>query len=308
MGKNKHYNKIDTTHGYVENQAMELNMMTYQFHFQNLYELALNRVKWIHLPKGCDARFLEETLLQFGQAIMFQDPKIKGLFYTTRVIATLPLTIYNKSTKFRSIANNGWNTDVAYKDAVMCYDTNSRFPILNHISLFANRLTDIDRTKDINLKIQKTPFIITGPEEKTIEIQNFYNNINNNEPAIFGLTGMMNDVKIEVLPTNVPYLGEELNYSKQLVINEFLTSLGIDNSGLAKQERMTAGEVDTQNGQIMGKRLNTLNPRREFTDDLNRKFKFDPPIQCVWNTDNITDNYNLVTNLEKEIKLEGGNE
>lgn len=298
MGK-KHYNKRPALNkGYVYNQSQQINAMTYQFHYQNLYEIALNRIKWVNLPKGCSSRYLEEVLLLNGTALIFQDPKVPDVFYSTRTAWSGPLNIYNNPTHFRSVGNNGWNVKVPFDKGVVVFETQSRYSTLQHISLFANRLTDLDRTRDVNLKNQKTPYIITGPEEKTTEMINFYRNVDSNEPAIFGLPNFK-DIDVKVLSTGSEFIGKDLNYDKQLLMNEFLTFLGVDNSGLEKQERMTEAEVDTRNSQIMAKRLNYLQPRRDAAKILNERFGLD--IQVVWNTDNETDNYNITHNIEDAI-------
>jgi hypothetical protein len=295
MSKKKHY-RPHSSQGYMYNQSQQLNAMTYQFHFQNLYELALNRIKWLNLPRGCDSRFLEETLLLNGNAIIFQDPKINDLFYSTRVVFSGPLNVYDKPTHFRSVGNNGWNVDVPFEKGVVVFETASRYPTIGHICIFANRLTDLDRTRDVNLKNQKSPWIITGPEEKVQEMINFYKNVDSNEPAIFGLDGLK-EINYQVLSMNAPFIGTELNYNKQLIMNEFMTFLGIDNNGMEKKERMTEEELQVRNSQVMAKRLNYLQPRREAADILNKRFGTN--IQVVWNTDNQTDNYNYVNNVKQ---------
>ncbi len=311
MGK-KHYNKkIDPSNGYAFNQSQYMNELTYRFHFQNLYEIALNRVKWINLPEGCNARFLEETLLTNGNAIIFQDKKFKDLFFSTKVVASAPINVYNNPTKFRSYGNNGWNVFVPWKKGVLVWDSQSRWPTINFISLFANRLMDIDRTRDVNLKNQKTPYIITGPEEKYQEMVNYYKNIDSNEPCVIGLPNFK-DIEVKVLNTGTPYIGTELQYNKQLIMNEFLTFLGIDNPGIEKQERMTQQEVERNQSQIMNRRMNYLSPRREAAELINKRFGTN--IQVVWNTDNETPTYNMKHNLEKaaeagteEVNLNGNN-
>lgn len=297
----KHYKKVDCTSGYGRTLTEMMNGMTYAFHYQNLYELMLNRIKWINLPNGCDARFLEETLILNGAAVIFQDKTIKNLFYSTRVIQQGPPDIYNNMIKFASQGNNGWFVQLNSDRGVVVYDTQSRLPSINALALFANRLTELDRTRDVNLQNQKTPFIITGPEEKQKEMRNFFNNVQSNTPAVFGLSGL-DQIDIKVFPTAVPYIGNELAYNKQLIMNEFLTFIGVDNPGLEKQERMTQHEVERNQNQVMMRRLNYLTPRREAAEKLNKKFGLN--IQVVWNDDILTSNYNLINDLIKQAEYD----
>lgn len=301
MGKKHYKSRPPLDKGFVYNQSESLNRMTYMYHFQNLYEIALNRIKWVNLPEGCNSRFLEETLLLNGQAIIFKKPKLFGgdFFFSTRAIATGPLNVYNNPTKLRSIGNNGWNIKVPWKDGCLIWETKSRYPTINHIPIFANRLAETDRLADVNLQTMKRPFIITGPEEKYQEMVNLYKNIDSNEPAIIGLPSMR-DIDVKVLQTGAEYLGDEMQYRKQLILNEFMTFLGIDNSGMEKQERMTEKEVKRNQGMIMMKRLNYLEPRREAADIINKRFG--THIEVYWNEDNQTANYNMIHNLQLQAE------
>lgn len=301
MAKKHYKGRPSLDKGMVYNQTEMLNEMTYRYHYQNLYSLALNRIKWLNLPDGCNERFLEETLLLNGQAVIFKDWKSK-LFFSTRVMASGPLNVYNNPTKLRSVGNNGWSIKVPWDKGVMVWETQDRYySTLSHLEIFACRLMETDRTSDVNLQTMKRPFIITGPEEKYQEMVNFYSDINSNQPCVIGLPHL-SDCEIKVLQTGAVYLGEELAYRKQLLMNEFLTFLGIDNPGLEKQERMTEEEVERIQSQTMFRRMNYLSPRRDAAKVLNERFGLN--IEVVWNTDNITPTYNLTHNLQKAVESE----
>lgn len=307
MGKKHYKGRPSLNQGFIYNQSEELNIMTYRYHFQNLYSLALNRIKWINLPDGCNTRFLEETLLLNGQAVIFKKPRLFGddMFFSTRVIASGPLNVYNNPTRLRSVGNNGWNLKIPWDNGVVVWETEDRyFSTLQHISIFANRLMDADRVADVNLNTMKRPFILTGPEEKYQEMVNLYRNINSNEPAIIGLPHLT-DININVLQTGAEYLGDKMQYRKQYLMNEFLTFLGIDNAGIEKQERMTSDEVERIQSQTMIRRMNYLKPRRDALKVLKKrypdKFKY---TQVIWNTDNITPTWNVEHNLQKALDLD----
>lgn len=304
MARYKHYKRPNLNDGYVRNQSELLNEQTYMYHYQNLYEIALNRVKWLNLPSGCDSRFLEETLLLNGQAIIFQDEFVKDLFYSTRVVANAPLNVYDNPTQFRSVGNQGWSVNVPYERGVLVWETKSRYPTIQHIGIFAQRLADTDRLADVNLQTLKRPFIITGPEEKYQEMVNMYRNIDSNEPAIVGVP-TLNQIEVKVLDTKVEYLGAEMQYRKQLIMNEFMTFLGIDNSGMEKKERMTENEVKRNSSIIEMKRANYLDPRREAAEELNKRFGLN--IEVVWNHDNISPSWRFLNDLEEQIDNVGVN-
>ena len=154
-------------------QSADLNWMSYINYIDTFIELAVNRYQWINLPKGTDERFLEMTLFTEGSALFFK-PEMIDRYYTTKYVSQGPLNVYDNPTRFRSIGNNGWNYDVTTKNGVIIWDNLTRVPLFRKLEMYARRLADIDRTLDTNLKNQKTPYIITGPEEKQNELRNFF--------------------------------------------------------------------------------------------------------------------------------------
>ena len=279
-------------------QSAELNRRAYNRYLDQFLQLAINRFKWINLPDGVDERFLEWTLVRESCAVMFPLPKIPDRVYATKVIGLGPLNVYDNPTKFRSVGNNGWNIPLDNNNAVLIWNSMTRIPMWSTLEYYAKRMADIDRTFDVNLKNQKTPFIITGPEEKQTEIKNYYTQIDSNEPAIFGLNSLNTDMNINVMNTNVPFLGIELQQVKRDLFNEVLEYLGIESSNTQKRERLIEAEIEANIESTEMMRLDGLNARRQAAEKFNNKFGYN--IEVVWRKDLISDNYNFVNDLSDE--------
>lgn len=279
-------------------QSAELNRRAYNRYLDQFLQLAINRFKWINLPDGVDERFLEWTLVRESCAVMFPLPNIPDRVYATKVIGLGPLNVYDNPTKFRSVGNNGWNIPLNNNNAVLIWNSMTRIPMWSTLEYYAKRMADIDRTFDVNLKNQKTPFIVTGPEEKQTEIKNYYAQIDSNEPAIFGLNSLNTDMNINVMNTNVPFLGIELQQVKRDLFNEVLEYLGIESANTQKRERLIEAEIEANIESTEMMRLDGLNARRQAAEKFNNKFGYD--IQVVWRKDLISDNYNFVNDLSDE--------
>ena len=84
--------------------------------------------------------------------------------------------------------------------------------------------------------------------------------------------------------------------------------LGIGNSTF-KNERQTEDEIRGQKQPTELLALSGLSMRRRAAEKLNRRFEkylTKGPIEVVWNQDNISENYNLLSNMQTQLKLMGG--
>ena len=270
--------------------------------------MALSRFKWLNLPKTCDERYLELTLIMQGQASIAFPRDKKGIFFSTQLAQISRPNIYDNPTRWRAIGNNGFRFDADWNSGVVCWDNRMRYPLLEKINIWARELTDIVRTKQLNRQHQKIPFIFNVPQEMKQQAENIYKQVSGGSPAIIGTSGM-EQFKPEVWMTGVPYIGEELNSEMENIWNEVYQCLGIANQTF-KTERMIEDEVKSQREPSQMARLDSLLCRREAAEKLNDRFNeyLKKPIRVVWNYDNASDNYNFKHDLKQILEVETGRE
>ena len=302
MSNRRRKKLLDSDHYW---QSADYNRRSYAIYRDRLQSLAISRFKWLNLPDGCDERFLEFVLLTNGVAtIATKDPE-SHMWFTTRCTGGGTPNKYENPTKWQSIGPNGWHFNVTAENGVMVYDNMMRIPIQNMIEMYARRLAHIDRTIDVNLQQQHTPFLITGDKAQTNALINTYKQISGGEPVIFGTEAFNQLVKIDCISTGVPFIGQELQIVKQNMLAEIYTMLGID-SLTRKAERMIESEVNVQNEPASLFAMDSLNARREACRQLNENFGLD--VHVVWREDNESDNYNFANNIEKREEGPKGGE
>lgn len=261
------------------------------------------------MPKSCDARYLELTLLFQGIATIAYPKNQKGVFYSTQVAQASPPNVYDNPTKWASIGNNGWQFSCNRNNGVIVYDNQMRTPLLNAINLWAQELTDIRRTKQINRLHQKTPYIIKCAPEQEQQAVNLFKQISGSEPAIIATDGL-NSIDVDVIKTDVQFLSEELSTEELNTWTQIYNMLGIENANY-KSERMVEAEVISQNEPTSIMLLESLNCRRRACEELNERFSeyLEKPVQCVKGIDIESDNFNFEHSLEKqsEVKNDGSN-
>lgn len=298
-------------------QSSRINRALYACFVTQAENVALSRFKWLGLPPTCDERWLERCLLFEGQATIAFPANMPGTFFSTKCAQSGPLNVYDNPTQWRSVGNDGWSFEVNNANGVMVYDNLNRTPVMNQIDVMCRELVDCFRTKQINRMQQRSPYIIKGPRNKKFDLTQVIKQLFGGEPAVVGYQNMMDDISIEAINTQVPYLGKELQEDYENIWNQIYLLLGIRNLPY-KSERRIESEVRTQNEPSDFNRLTALMARRQACDQLNRRFGkyLSEPVRVVWNADNESENYDLATNMAKaaeafDMKLdltEGGDD
>lgn len=283
-------------------QSADLNESIYWYYVNVISQIAMQRFRWINLPKTCDERYLEWCLCYQGVATIAFPKKMKGTFYSTQAVTEGPINVYDNPSKWRSFGNNGWNFFCDNTNGVLVYDNVTRFPIMEGIQLYANELTHIRMTKRMNRMHQQIPWILKGPQEKRQDMANLYKQVAGGEPAILATEGI-EQIEFDAMKTDVPYLGEELAQDEINVWNRIYTMLGIKNTTY-KAERQTEDEIRAQKAPTDLILLASLSERRKAADKLNQRFAqyLTSPIEVVLRQDNLSENWNFQHNIQEQLK------
>lgn len=264
----------------------EMNNLTYIDYYTRLKEYAINTFEWVGLPETVDARYLELILCERGKICFFEDETVG--FMALPVNEYGNLNVYNYPTEHEIYAVNGYTKHRNIENSVTIYNNYLRLPTVLTLSLYAERLSNIQRTIDVNINACKTPYIIIATENQRLALENAFKQIEDNKPVI-AFTNEMNLDNIKALDLKTPYVSDKLTLLKHDVWNEAMTFLGIENSNTDKKERMITDEVNSNDGQIEASRFNMLDARLEACDKINKMFGLD--ISCKFRNDNVQKAY-----------------
>lgn len=245
------------------------NNAAYIQYYNRLTELSVSMFEWKNLPDTVDPRYLELCLFTDGQAVFFKD-EVLG-YLALRSANAGKFNVYNIPTKRRAHASNGYNRNLSDKDSVIIYNNMLHTNSMMDVSLFAERLAEIDRTIDVNVRAQKTPILIKCDETQRLSMVNLYQQYDGNSPVIFGDKNL-NTGAFQVLQTHAPFVGKELTELKVQKWNEALTYLGISNVNITKKERMITDEVMRNQGGVIASRYSRLESRRDACNKINSMF------------------------------------
>lgn len=284
------------------NEEIFLNSWTTIDYLNRLKEYALNMFEWINLPKTVDARFIELVLFEEGKINFFED-KLIG-FLALRVNESGKQNVYNEFDKKYIYANNGFSRVRNLRNSVTIYNNYLRTPTYTTVNLYAIRLARVTRAIDLNIEAQKTPVLITCPENQKLSLKNVYEQYKGNAPVIY-TDSEFNLDSIKVLKTDAPFVVDKLTLYKHDIWNEVMTFLGVNNSNQDKKERLVANEVDANDEQIEQARFNMLDARKDACKKINDMFGLN--IDVKFRNDNVQKAYeeNKINEMFPDLQKEG---
>ena len=160
--------------------------------------LSKSLFEWHNLPNEINEKWIEEYLFTNGECLFYKDPNIG--FMVTKMADTGKLNYYNEPTKVTPYA-----VDYLYKgeqlinneNCVIIRNNDNSIPTYPTIQLFSQKLTNIDRTIDINIMNQKTPIVIACTDKQKLSMKQVINQRNENEIAIYGDKNLdLNQIKL----------------------------------------------------------------------------------------------------------------
>lgn len=253
-----------------------MNQATYKAWRNHLFELALASFEWEGLPPEIDPRFIEYILIKRGVGGFFALKRGTDQWGFCPATPRGRLNMYMNPNEVQLTAPTGgepwyrhayyWVMDNVLRkpDAALCYDRKSRAPFMPVIELFARRLAAIDRTVDVNVMAQQTPYIVTTNEGGRRDAENLMMEIVGHSAVLTLDERAVDNFGVNVLNTQAPYIADKLLVDQAKILNTFMTMCGIDNTNTEKRERMIDAEATSNNESIMIVRNSRLRCREEF--------------------------------------------
>lgn len=274
----------------MKREADRLNTETELYWYYRLIEIALNGIKWKNLPPEIDPRYLELALLFCGSAIFFRDEDAGFAVWRFAPIGTF--NHYRDPRRRRAIPEMGnvYNRTLTEEDSIIIWNNLTRTPDTLALRHYARKIADVDRTIDVNVRVQKTPKLVLCTEQQRVTFENLIDKYDGNLPFIFGNKTLKEAGSIEVLDTSAPFVANDLSALKRQLIAEAWTYFGVENSSSEKKERLVSDEVTSNLGAVEMARECRLNARRQACDQINRMFAdyLTEPVSVEYNAPNTT--------------------
>ena len=250
--------------------SARMNNDTYLTYYNRLVGIALSMFEWHNLPDTVDERFMEMALFGDGKALFFKDD-VMG-FLCLQFFGTAPLNVYRIPMTRYAYSANGYHANFDESNSVIIWNNVTHTNSFIDVDIASQRLYEIQRTIDTNIKAQKTPILITAKSEnEKMSLKNAYMQYDGNSPFIFTYKDF-DPNNIKALTTQAPYVADVLFNAKKEIWNEVLSSLGIPVTDRVKRERLLAAEIAGDKASSVAQQFVRLNPRKKACEEINKMF------------------------------------
>ena len=227
------------------NQNEINNIMTESFLYDRFRLLMLNQFKWTGLDElNIKERHIEQLLFDKGCAVFFEDKELGHL--CLEVSGSGKQNVYGDYLKYRA-TGFGYTKEISADDAVIIENNKMFMPTNKAVLFFVERLFDLVRTMDVNVKQLKLQTLFSATDKNILTVKKIIKEIDENNWAIIKDQTLQIDEIIKAIPTNVKCLTGELTDRYNAVMNEALTYFGINNSNTDKRERLITDEANANN-------------------------------------------------------------
>ncbi len=245
-----------------------LNDVTYRVHFDKNKLICMNAHEWSGLPEGIEPRHIEKWLFSNGFCCFFK--RKQGSFMVLECSSDGRQNVYGDPTGYR-ITGFGYQTHRSAEECVIIKNNLLSIPTEPFIIHYVNKITEAERTMDVNIKACKTPVVFACDDKDVLTFKRIFQQVDGNVPAIFADKGLNLD-SIQAFLTGVKFMGIELMDYKASVESDLLTFQGQNNTPVDKKERLITDEAEANNQLIQSFADLQLEARQKACEEINAMF------------------------------------
>lgn len=204
------------------------------------------------LPEDLPKRYLLKVLREKG-----------GIAYDKITRLYLPfvekgIDVYGLPQEYTLIGFNGFVVSRKPEEVVILRANDLKYPIEEYFEQQINKLVDLDLAIEQNLDAIRTCSIAeVSDESQLLSLANEYQAKRLGATVIFKNKKSMTGAEIKVSETNAQYLVDKLLENRKKVLNETLSSIGINMPNIDKRERVQNEEIRASQGYALDS-LNAL--------------------------------------------------
>lgn len=241
----------------------------YKRQYVALAENVYNIVNLNEVAPFMDYSYVNKQLVYQGSIAFFMDEYLGLLALPYNNVGRLD--VYGRPITIQVYGRNGYVRKLDKGEYVIMYDNRSKQALITDILQYAERISLIQRTMDINITQQRTPRIWKTKTENKKTIQDLMDGVSANDEAILTYDNLeIDDTNIVLSPA--PFVADKLSEQKDKLWNEFLRLIGIANTSFQKKERNIRDEIFISQAGTIASRFTRFNARVDAINKMNEKW------------------------------------
>lgn len=252
-----------------------LNNLTYRVLYDKFRLVSMNAFEWGNLGDDLESRHVETILFEKGCAGYFRAADMD--YMCLPVMPSGKVNVNGDPTGYIAYGN-GFRQYVPAEDIVIIENNLLRLATHDFVMFYVNKLAEIERTMDVNIKACKTPIVFACDDKDLLTFKSIFNKVDGNVPAIFADRNLNID-SIQVFDTKAKFMGIELRDLAHAIEGDLLTFLGQNNVSVEKKERLITDEANANN-QLIDSFFNLqLEARERACEQIKTKFGVDVTVK-----------------------------
>lgn len=239
----------------------------YKRQYVSLAENVFNIVGLEEVAPFMDYSYVNKELVYRGSIAFFMDEYLGLLALPYQNMGRLDL--YGRPIDIQVIGKNGYTRHLKKGEYVIMYDNRSKQALIYDILQYAERISLIQRTMDINIAQQRTNRIWKTKSENKKTVEDLMNGVSSNNEAILTYDNIDLETTTGILAP-APFVADKLSEQKDKLWNEFLRLIGIANSSFQKKERNIRDEVFISQAGTIASRFTRFNARVDAINKINK--------------------------------------
>lgn len=251
---NKEFNRMISDYYSINPKNVQgTRNLSYVYYRRKLYQLIYSRFIFENFPENWDIDYFRDVLFQEGLLSICKTDLgvlcLRGGYHG--------INVYEKPTNM--IITNPVLGSIERTIGIDCepvyfeYMNNKFNSVESIVKRYALLLAQIDCSLNVSLMNSRIAHFFTASDKNTLKsMQLAYDKVSNGEPSIFMLKQSdYGDIESKPYFNNVKnaYIGNDILLTKQTIMNEFCTEIGLNNANTDKRERLNTEEVNANNEQ-----------------------------------------------------------
>lgn len=295
---NQKYSNYNQLSFYLAKEGISDN--TYIRWVKDIVNTKMGLFTYKKLPNELTTRIVENALLFNNYLCWYNDNNLGGLVLCKWV----PSTTFNmykipNNVDLYSLSGELIKSNVPWGAIIPCRDNAMDIIPFTTLQGWLDKIIEVEKTIDINLRIARFPLILKGSKQETTQLKQLIKKMYQCEGIVIGssdLTGRLESNNIN-LPVSIDTLYTLLTNYK----NQALSSMGVY-SAYNKKERLINEEMTSQQEYVDIVYTEMLNERKQWLKAIKDKWGYDIELVETYDINFIND---LENKIEEAKALEG---